>query len=182
MVLLNRPEIEKNQAVLPLKGKILNTEKSREDKVLNSSEIATLVQALGAGFSNNFNLEELRYHKIIIMTDADVDGSHIRTLLLTFFYRHMTELIRQGFVYIAQPPLFRIKKNKTELYLKDEKELDNYFIQEIVENSVLKLKNGEILKGDPLQNLFLKLIKFIDLLEQLSKKNEYHLFLLNKQQ
>ena len=160
----------KNQAVLPLKGKILNTEKSREDKVLNSSEIATLVQALGAGFSNNFNLEELRYHKIIIMTDADVDGSHIRTLLLTFFYRHMTELIRQGFVYIAQPPLFRIKKNKTELYLKDEKELDNYFIQEIVENSVLKLKNGEILKGDPLQNLFLKLIKFIDLLEQLSKK------------
>ena len=170
----------KNQAVLPLKGKILNTEKSREDKVLNSSEIATLVQALGAGFSNNFNLEELRYHKIIIMTDADVDGSHIRTLLLTFFYRHMTELIRQGFVYIAQPPLFRIKKNKTELYLKDEKELDNYFIQEIVENSVLKLKNGEILKGDPLQNLFLKLIKFIDLLEQLSKKNEYHLFLLEQ--
>ncbi len=170
----------KNQAVLPLKGKILNTEKSREDKVLNSSEIATLVQALGAGFSNNFNLDDLRYHKIIIMTDADVDGSHIRTLLLTFFYRHMTELIRQGFVYIAQPPLFRIKKNKTELYLKDEKELDNYFIQEIVENSVLKLKNGEILKGDHLQKLFLNLIKFVNLLEQLSKKNEHHLSLLEQ--
>ena len=170
----------KNQAVLPLKGKILNTEKSRADKILNSSEIATLVQALGAGYHENFNVEELRYHKIIIMTDADVDGSHIRTLLLTFFYRHMNELIKQGFVYIAQPPLFRIKKNKTELYLKDEKELDNYFIQEIVENSVLKLKSGDILKGNPLQNLFVDLIEFIELLEQLSKKNENHIYLLEQ--
>ncbi len=170
----------KNQAVLPLKGKILNTEKSRADKILNSSEIATLVQALGAGYHENFNVEELRYHKIIIMTDADVDGSHIRTLLLTFFYRHMNELIKQGFVYIAQPPLFRIKKNKTELYLKDEKELDNYFIQEIVENSVLKLKSGDILKGNPLQNLFVDLIEFIGLLEQLSKKNENHIYLLEQ--
>ena len=170
----------KNQAVLPLKGKILNTEKSRADKILNSSEIATLVQALGAGYHENFNVEELRYHKIIIMTDADVDGSHIRTLLLTFFYRHMNELIKQGFVYIAQPPLFRIKKNKTELYLKDEKELDNYFIQEIVENSVLKLKSGDILKGNPLQNLFVDLNEFIELLEQLSKKNENHIYLLEQ--
>ena len=170
----------KNQAVLPLKGKILNTEKSRKDKILNSSEIATLVQALGAGYHDSFNLEDLRYHKIIIMTDADVDGSHIRTLLLTFFYRHMTDLIKEGFVYIAQPPLFRIKKNKSELYLKDEKELDNYFIQEMVENSILKLKNGDVLKGDPLQDLFLNLNEFISLLDEMSKKNENYKLLLEQ--
>ena len=170
----------KNQAVLPLKGKILNTEKSRKDKILNSSEIATLVQALGAGYHDSFNLEDLRYHKIIIMTDADVDGSHIRTLLLTFFYRHMTELIKEGFVYIAQPPLFRIKKNKSELYLKDEKELDNYFIQEMAENSILKLKNGDILKGDSLQDLFSNLNEFISLLDEMSKKNENYKLLLEQ--
>ena len=170
----------KNQAVLPLKGKILNTEKSRKDKILNSSEIATLVQALGAGYHDSFNLEDLRYHKIIIMTDADVDGSHIRTLLLTFFYRHMTDLIKEGYVYIAQPPLFRIKKNKSELYLKDEKELDNYFIQEMVENSILKLKNGDVLKGDPLQDLFLNLNEFISLLDEMSKKNENYKLLLEQ--
>ena len=114
------------------------------------------------------------------MTDADVDGSHIRTLLLTFFYRHMTELIKEGFVYIAQPPLFRIKKNKSELYLKDEKELDNYFIQEMVENSVLKLKNGDVLKGDPLQDLFSNLSEFISLLDEMSKKNENYKLLLEQ--
>ncbi len=170
----------KNQAVLPLKGKILNTEKSRADKILNSTEIATLVQALGAGYHENFNVEDLRYHKIIIMTDADVDGSHIRTLLLTFFYRHMHELIKSGFVYIAQPPLFRVKKNKSELYLKDEKELDNYFIQEIVENCGLKLKNGEILKGIPLEKLFSNLMKFVELLAKTSKKNEGFSLLLEQ--
>ena len=170
----------KNQAVLPLKGKILNTEKSRADKILNSTEIATLVQALGAGYHENFNVEDLRYHKIIIMTDADVDGSHIRTLLLTFFYRHMHELIKSGFVYIAQPPLFRVKKNKSELYLKDEKELDNYFIQEIVENCGLKLKNGEILKGIPLEKLFSNLMKFVELLAKVSKKNEGFSLLLEQ--
>ena len=170
----------KNQAVLPLKGKILNTEKSRADKILNSTEIATLVQALGAGYHENFNVEDLRYHKIIIMTDADVDGSHIRTLLLTFFYRHMHELIKSGFVYIAQPPLFRVKKNKSELYLKDEKELDNYFIQEIVENCGLKLKNGEVLRGTPLEKLFSNLMKFVELLAQASKKNEGFSLLLEQ--
>ncbi len=170
----------KNQAVLPLKGKILNTEKSRKDKILNSSEIATLVQAIGAGYHDSFNLEDLRYHKIIIMTDADVDGSHIRTLLLTFFYRHMTDLIKEGFVYIAQPPLFRIKKNKSELYLKDEKELDNYFIQEMVENSILKLKNGDVLKGDSLEDLFLNLNEFVSLLDEMSNNNENYKLLLEQ--
>ena len=170
----------KNQAVLPLKGKILNTEKSRKDKILNSSEIATLVQAIGAGYHDNFNLEDLRYHKIIIMTDADVDGSHIRTLLLTFFYRHMTELIKGGFVYIAQPPLFRIKKNKSELYLKDEKELENYFIQEIIDNSFLKLNNGDILKGNVLEKLLHDLRKLIQELDQMSNKNENLFFLLEQ--
>ncbi|MFL2660556.1 MAG: DNA topoisomerase (ATP-hydrolyzing) subunit B [Alphaproteobacteria bacterium] len=170
----------KNQAVLPLKGKILNTEKSRKDKILNSSEIATLVQALGAGYYDSFNLEELRYHKIIIMTDADVDGSHIRTLLLTFFYRHMIDLINGGYVYIAQPPLFKIKKNKSELYLKDEKELDNYFIQEMVESSFLKVNKEEVIKGSSLEKLFLNLIKFNELIEGLSKKNENYMTLLEQ--
>ena len=170
----------KNQAVLPLKGKILNTEKSRKDKILNSSEIATLVQALGAGYHDSFNLEDLRYHKIIIMTDADVDGSHIRTLLLTFFYRHMTDLIKGGFVYIAQPPLFKIKKNKSELYLKDEKELDNYFIQEMVESSFLKLNKEEVIKGSSLEKLFLNLIKFNESIEGLSKKNDNYTTLLEQ--
>jgi DNA gyrase subunit B len=170
----------RNQAVLPLKGKILNTEKSRRDKILNSSEIATLIQALGAGYYDDFNIDELRYHKIVIMTDADVDGSHIRALLLTFFYRHMPDLITQGYVYIAQPPLFRIKKNKTESYLKDEKELDNYFLDEIVENSILKLKSGESIKGVDLQKLLKNLIQLIKALESFSKKNENLLLLLEQ--
>ncbi len=170
----------KNQAVLPLKGKILNTEKSRRDKILNSSEIATLIQALGAGYYEDFNLDDLRYHKIIIMTDADVDGSHIRTLLLTFFYRHMRELIEEGFIYIAQPPLFRVKKNKSELYLKDEKELNNYFTQEIGDHGILKLENGQLLKGNHLQELFSNLTTFMKVLEKISKKNENYSNLLEQ--
>ena len=161
-----------------MKGKILNTEKSRKDKILNSSEIATLIQALGAGYYDDFQIDSLRYHKIIIMTDADVDGSHIRTLLLTFFYRHMPELVTNGYVYIAQPPLFRIRKNKTELYLKDEKEFDQYFVDELVSVSMLKNLEGKALKGKDLKNVLQKVIKLNYLLESASNgDNNFYLLL-----
>ena len=170
----------KNQAVLPLKGKILNTEKSRRDKILGSAEIATLIQALGSGYYTDFNIENLRYHKIIIMTDADVDGSHIRTLLLTFFYRHMPELIKNGYIYIAQPPLYRIQKGKSDLYLKDDQELENYFINEFVSSAFLKKNDGMGIKGDELFKLLETTISFNNNLENLSKGNKNLYYLLEQ--
>ncbi len=162
----------KNQAVLPLKGKILNTEKSRRDKIASSAEIGTLIQALGAGYYTDFNEENLRYHKIIIMTDADVDGSHIRTLLLTFFYREMKVLIDKGYLYIAQPPLYRIKKGKTNLYLKDDQELEDFIIQDVIQNSVLFLNDTTQISSNDLLDVYRKSLSISKFLESVSDKNQ----------
>jgi len=161
----------KNQAVLPLRGKILNVERARFDRMLGSQEIGTLITALGTGIGrDDFDIEKLRYHKVVIMTDADVDGAHIRTLLLTFFYRQMPELIEKGYLYIAQPPLYKIKRGSSEQYLKDEAELEDFLVSNGIDGAVLTLADGQERAGDDLRSIVTQAVRARNLINGLHSR------------
>ncbi len=159
------------QAILPLKGKIMNVEKARFDRMLASDEVATMITALGTGIGkNDFDISKLRYHRIIIMTDADVDGSHIRTLLLTFFYRQMPELIERGYIYIAQPPLYKVTVRKKDVYLKDDRDLQRYLLGQVVEDAVIQNADGSEVPQDTLRKLAEQYFQVDALLARLARK------------
>ena len=159
------------QAILPIKGKILNVEKARFDKMLSSDEIKTMIAALGCGIgSEDFDPDKLRYHRVIIMTDADVDGSHIRTLLLTFFYRQMAPLIDRGHIYIAQPPLFRAKRGRSETYIKDERDLETFLVRRAVESRVVHLADGSEVFGEQLERYLQRAMAYRKLLQLVARR------------
>jgi DNA gyrase subunit B len=159
------------QAILPLKGKILNVEKARYDKMLGHEELRLIITALGTGIGkDDFDPAKLRYHKIILMTDADVDGSHIRTLLLTFFFRHMRELIERDHVYIAQPPLYRIKRGKTDRYIRDEREFARELMRRATEDHVVKGKDGAALQGGGLTQFLLNVQEYDQVATKLARR------------
>jgi DNA gyrase subunit B len=159
------------QAILPIKGKILNVERARLDRMLSSDEIKTMIAALGCGIgTEDFDIDRLRYHRIIIMTDADVDGSHIRTLLLTFFYRQMGPLVERGHIYIAQPPLFRAKRGRVETYIKDERALENFLVHRAVESRVMKLADGAELSGEALEKALHGIITYLKVLQVVQRR------------
>ncbi len=172
------------QAILPIKGKILNVEKARFDKMLGSDEIKTMIAALGCGIGQeDFDIAKLRYHRVIIMTDADVDGSHIRTLLLTFFYRQMRALIENGYVYIAQPPLFRAKRGRSEVFIRDERALESWLMKRAVESRVLVLPDGTEMSGEQLERRMEKLIafrKYLQIVERRGPTRDVVLALLDR--
>ncbi|MFC1836838.1 DNA topoisomerase (ATP-hydrolyzing) subunit B, partial [Thermodesulfobacteriota bacterium] len=168
----------RTQAVLPLKGKILNVEKARFDKIVQSQEIRTLITALGTGIGEeDFDISKIRYHKVIIMTDADIDGAHIRTLLLTFFFRWMVEVINRGYLYFAQPPLFKVKKGKKEVYVKNEGDLDDIVLNNGLENVKIARNDEEFVQGTALVNLIKNLLRMEKILDVFERKNMERLVL-----
>jgi DNA gyrase subunit B len=172
------------QAILPIKGKILNVERARFDRMLGSDEIKTMIAALGCGIGQeDFDLKKLRYHRVIIMTDADVDGSHIRTLLLTFFYRQMKALVDSGYIYIAQPPLFRAKRGRSEVFIRDERALEAWLIRRAVESRSIVLEDGTDIRGEQLERKLEKLIgfrKYLQIVERRGPSRDVVLALLDR--